>query len=366
MKSNLCCKKAVSIMLALVFVFISHWAVSQNQNTLKGTVERIKVHGKGLEGNLEGDSPDREVSVYLPASYKKDTKRRYPVVYFLHGFTDDDAKWYGFQKHWINLPRIVDSVFAAGGAKEMIIVTPNAYTRYQGSMYSNSVTTGNWEDYVAKELVAYVDAHYRTLSQAQSRGLAGHSMGGYGTMRIGQKYPEIFSSLYLLSPCCMTPGNNIPNNPEAIAKVEAVQTIADFEKADFFTKATFASAAAWSPNPTKTPLYVDLPIKNGQPEPLVLAKWSANMPLATLDQYIFNLRKIKAIAFDAGNKDESIAASIKELDKALDNYGIKHMYEEYQGDHINRIGERIGQKMLLFFSDNLLFSAPSRQVKGKK
>lgn len=366
MDFNIHCKKAASTLLALLFVFISGRAISQNQINLKGSVERIKVHGKGLEGNLAGDSPDRDVSVYLPASYKKDAKRRYPVVYFLHGFTDDDAKWYGYQKHWINLPRIVDSVFAAGGAKEMIIVTPNAYTQYQGSMYSNSATTGNWEDYVAKELVAYVDAHYRTLPQVQSRGLAGHSMGGYGTMRIGQKYPEIFSSIYLLSPCCMTPGNNLPNNPDAIAKVEAVQTIADIEKADFFTKATFASAAAWSPNPTKNPLYVDLPIKNGQPEPMVLAKWSANMPLATLDQYIFNLRKLKAIAFDAGNKDESIAAGIKDLDKALDNYGIKHMYEEYPGDHINRIGERIRQKMLLFFSDNLLFNTAPNQVKRKK
>jgi S-formylglutathione hydrolase len=71
-----------------------------------------------LEGNLSGDSPDCDVSIYLPPSYKKDPKRRYPVVYFLHGFTDSDAKWYGFQKHWINLPEIVDSVFNAGGAKE--------------------------------------------------------------------------------------------------------------------------------------------------------------------------------------------------------------------------------------------------------
>ena len=66
------------------------------QKNMKGTVERIKVHGKLLEGNLEGDSPNRDVSVYLPASYKKDSKRRYPVIYFLHGFTDDDAKWISY------------------------------------------------------------------------------------------------------------------------------------------------------------------------------------------------------------------------------------------------------------------------------
>jgi enterochelin esterase-like enzyme len=90
------------------------------------------VHGKGLEGNLEKDSANRYVSVYLPASYKNNPKRRYPVVYFLHGYTDDDAKFYGFSKHWMNMVPILDSVFAEGKAKEMIIVTPNAYTRFQG------------------------------------------------------------------------------------------------------------------------------------------------------------------------------------------------------------------------------------------
>jgi S-formylglutathione hydrolase len=356
--------RSASTLLAMVLLF--QLAMAQNNSSLKGSVERIKVHGKGLEGNLEGDSPDRDVSIYLPPSYKKDTKRRYPVVYFLHGFTDDDARWYGFQQHWINLPRIVDSVLLAGGAKEMIIVTPNAYTRYQGSMYSNSVTTGNWEDYVAKELVAYMDVHYRTLPGAASRGLAGHSMGGYGTMRIGQKYPDTFSSLYLLSPCCMMPGNNVPQQPQALAKVEAIKTIADFEKADFFTKATFASAAAWSPNPANAPLFVDLPVKDGQLQPLVQAKWAANMPLATLDQHIFNIQKLRALAFDAGDKDAQIAASIKELDRALTTYGVKHTYEEYEGDHINRIGERIARKVLAFFSDHLQFTTSGEPTKGKK
>ena len=196
-------KKAIllrsSICLLVFFmVLLSVPARAQENTKLKGSVLRIKVHGKSLEGNLDGDSPDRDVSIYLPPSYKTNPQKRYPVVYFLHGFTDNDAQWYGFVKHWINLPRIVDSVFASGSAQEMIFVTPNAYTRFAGSFYSSSVTTGNWEDFVTKELVAYIDAHYHTIPNAQSRGLAGHSMGGYGSMRIGQKHPEDFSSVYLL------------------------------------------------------------------------------------------------------------------------------------------------------------------------
>ncbi|MEO6550505.1 MAG: hypothetical protein ABIN94_21040 [Ferruginibacter sp.] len=66
--------------------------------------------------------------------------------YFLHGYTDDDAKFYGFKKHWMLLPPILDTVLTQDPKREMIVVTPDAYTRFQGSMYSNSITTGDWED----------------------------------------------------------------------------------------------------------------------------------------------------------------------------------------------------------------------------
>src|SRR4051794_15788481 len=126
----------LTIVATFMLVFVFYKGYCQEKQILKGSVERIKVHGKGLEGNLEGDDPDRDVSVYLPPGYKANPKKHYPVVYFLHGYTDDDAKWYGFVKHWINLPAIADSLFERGAANEMIIVTPNAYTRYHGSMYS--------------------------------------------------------------------------------------------------------------------------------------------------------------------------------------------------------------------------------------
>ncbi|HEV8286896.1 MAG TPA: alpha/beta hydrolase-fold protein [Chitinophagaceae bacterium] len=341
-------------LLFMLAIFISLPSYGQKQIS-KGEVQRIKVHGKGLEGNLEGDSADRFVCVYLPASYKTNPKRRYPVIYFLHGYTDDDAKFYGFSKHWMNLVPVLDSVFASGAAKEMIVVTPNAYTRFQGSMYSNSITTGNWEDFVAKELVSYIDSHYRTIAQVAGRGLSGHSMGGYGALRIGQKNPEVFSSIYLLSPCCLN-SPAIPDQiPRNFLRADSIKTFAEFEKADFGTKTIFANAAAWSPNPSAPPFYVDLPLKDGVMQPTVLSKWSANRPITTLDQYINNLKEVKAIAFDAGTRDQAIAASIRTLDDELNKYGIKHFFEIYEGDHINRVAERIAKKMLSFFSDNLSF-----------
>jgi len=227
-------------------------------------------------------------------------------------------------------------------------------------MYSNSATTGNWEDYIASELVASVDAHYRTLAQRESRGLTGHSMGGYGAMRIGMKHPEVFSSIYLISPCCMAPSVNPQQGPGPMAKVESIRSLTEVEKADFFVKAMLASAAAWSPNPKNPPFFIDLPWKGGQYQPLVAAKWAANAPLAMIDQYIANLRKLRAIAFDAGDQDRSIAATNKTLDEILNNYGIAHSYEVYEGTHTSRVAERIETKVMPFFSKNLAFERARR------
>ena len=85
-----------------------------------GSMEKITVHGKSLEGNLEGDSPDRDVFVYLPLSYAKNRNQRYPVMYFLHGYG-------AHAEAYINLMWASDAAdrdAAAGTSKEMIIVFP--------------------------------------------------------------------------------------------------------------------------------------------------------------------------------------------------------------------------------------------------
>jgi S-formylglutathione hydrolase len=336
--------RLTSFGLALVALVVGN--AQDNDNLRHGTVERIQVHGKGLEGNLEGDSPDRDIAVYLPPDYHSAANRRFPVLYLLHGFTDDVDHWWGVKPHFVNVPAAVDRALAAG-ASEMIVVMPNAFTRYEGSMYSNSATTGDWEDYVAKELVAYVDAHYRTIANRTGRGLAGHSMGGYGAIRIGMKHPEVFSSLYLLSPCCMAVGNVRPD-----PRAEAIHTPEEVAKADFGTKAAFASAAAWSPNPKNPPMYLDLPYQNGEVRPEITAKWQANAPLAIIDQYISNLRQYRAIGMDAGSQDKGIAQTVQTLDRILNDYGIRHTYETYDGNHVNRIAERLEKNVLPFFATN--------------
>ena len=231
------------MLLPLVFV-LSQAAPPQPIEKLQGTYQRIKVHGTSLERNLSGDSPDRDISVYLPPGYSSN-RRRYPVVYMLHGFTDSDDKWFGLQKHFVNVPVAADRA-AAAGARQMILVMPNAFTAFQGSFYSSSVTTGDWERFVARDLVAYVDSHYRTLAKRESRGLTGHSMGGYGTLRIAMKYPDVFSAAYVMSACCLAP---MANAGPGAANAESIRSVEEVAQLDFGTKAALLCAAAWSPNP---------------------------------------------------------------------------------------------------------------------
>jgi enterochelin esterase-like enzyme len=313
-----------------------------------GTVERITVHGKALEGNLEGDSPDRVVLVYLPPSYAADQARRFPVVYLLHGYGGTETT---FTERLATLPDSGNRLDGAQGFSSAIYVMPSAYTLHKGSMYSDSVTTGNWEKFIAEDLVGYIDGHYRTLTTRMSRGLAGHSMGGYGALRIGMKRPELFGSLYLMSSCCL--GANRNPSPEAMKAAEAIKTREQAEEAakapGFGVSTTLASAAAWSPNPANPPLFLDLPVKDGKVRPDIVAKWVANAPLDTLDRYADNLKKYYAIGIEVGTKD-SLYRSNQQLHEAMARLGIRHGFEEYDGDHTNRVKERVDRNLLPFFA----------------
>ena len=322
--------------------------------TAHGTYARIKVHGKSLEGNLSGEPTDRDVSVYLPPSYQAQTTRRYPVLYLLHGYTNSDIGWFGPESRGSfadgnTMTAAADRAFTTGATQEFILVMPNAYTIYQGSMFSNSVTTGDWEGFIAKDMVAYMDSHYRTIPDRASRGLAGHSMGGYGTIRIAAKYPQVFSSIYILSACCL--GASLNPSPQGSARAEALKSPDDAKGAERGLATLLAEAAAWSPNPNNPPFYFDLPAKDGKIRAAVVAKWVANAPLAMIDQYAGNLKTLK-IGIDVGDKD-NLSASNRELNRVLTSYGIPASFETYDGDHTNHIVDRMEKVVLPFFARNL-------------
>ena len=310
-------------------------------------VERIKIHGAALEGNLENDAVDRDVMVFLPPSYATEKSRRFPVVYALHGYSIGAAQW----SLEIHVPQTIEGAFAQG-AQDMIVVLPDSKTVHNGSMYSSSVTTGDFERFIAHDVVAFIDAHYRTIPKRTSRGLVGHSMGGYGASRIGMRHSDVFGSLYIMSPCCMSARAAGPVNSENEKALAAVMTPEDSAKLPFGLRAQLASAAAWSPNPKNPPLYLDLPSKDGAVQQDVLARWAANAPLAFVDQYIGNLRQYRAIAIDVGDQD-GLRVGAAKLHEILDNYGVPNTFDVYPGTHTSAVAVRFQNFVLPFFSKNV-------------
>ena len=323
-------------------------------------IEHIKVRGAALEGNLEGDAVDRDVIVFLPPSYEKDKKRRYPVVYALHGYSIGAEQW----THEIHVPQTIEGAFAKG-SQDMIVALPDSKTIYHGSMYSSSVTTGDFEKFIWHDVVTYIDEHYRTIPNRESRGLAGHSMGGYGASRIGMKHPDVFGALYIMSPCCMSPMTGGGPGPadqmkeRAIAgekKAAAAKSPADLAaQSPGFGAVQYATAAAWAPNPKNPPLYFDLPTKHGVPQPEIMAKYSANAPLAFVDQYIGNLKQYRAISMDVGDQD-GLRVDAGRLHNILDNYGVANSFEIYSGTHTSAVADRFQNHVLPFFAKNLCFT----------
>ena len=328
-----------------------------------GTIERITVPSKSLEGNLEGDASTRNVTVYLPPSYATDQARRFPVVYLLHGFGDGDN---AFTERISRLVESADRLAGAQGFSSPIVVTPDAQTLHGNSLYSSSPATGDWEKFIAEELVAAIDGKYRTYAQRMSRGIGGHGAGGYGALRIGMKYPRVFSSLYAMSPCCTSAADAALD--QAATAAEAITTREQAEaaarKAPSGASLALAAAAAWSPNPKAGPLFLDLPVKGGAPRADIKARWAANAALPLVEQNAAGLKAYYSVAMDVGKQDPSLAAT-RQLHEAMVRLRIPHYYEEYDGDQTSKIRERLERNVLTFFSTYLVAPAnpSSPQIK---
>ena len=356
---------ALAAVFFFLFVFLGAPRVlgqARSGQLLTGT-----FHSAALEGNLLGDSADRQFSIYLPPGYRQAPSRRYPVVYLLHGYGSNHRQWAGDGKEW-NIRDAADKLITAKSAREMIIVMPDGGNKYGGSFYTNSATNGNWEDYLTRDLIAHIDARYRTLPRAASRGIAGHSMGGYGAIKTGMKHPEMYGAVYGLSACCLGWGSDLASGNPAWDRALSLASPNEFTKADFLARAFLGLAAAWSPNPERGPLFVDWPFEGfaeaRMPVAAAYHRWSANMPVWMVDQYRANLARLRAVAFDVGKQDEfaHIPANNRALSQALARNRIAHEFEEYEGRHGDKLAARVETKMLPFFSRVLQFQGEAKRA----
>ena len=327
-----------------------------------GFLEELQVTAPSLAGNLLGDPTTQRVFVYLPPKYKQETSKRYPTLYLLHGYTGRPEEWVKDGYQGMSLQSEMDSLIAKGTSAEMIVVVPNGRNAYLGSFYTNSTVTGNWEDYIYRDLVSYVDGKYRTLAKSSSRGIAGHSMGGYGAFMLAMKHPDVFGALYSLSPCCFGLEGDLSGDNPVWAKAAKVSSRDVFARQpqsfdDFFSVAMIAISAAFSPNKDRPPLYVDFPYIQKEMvlarNELAYASYRAKMHLYQVEKYRDNLMKLRGIYIDVGEFDEftHIRRATAMVSTELSQREIPHAFEIYKGgDHGNKIRERFDTKLIPFFS----------------
>ncbi|HUF00391.1 MAG TPA: alpha/beta hydrolase [Anaerolineales bacterium] len=331
------------------------------------SMNMIKISAPSLSDNLVGEPTERTIYVYLPPSYST-TDKHYPVIYYLPGY--GDSAMIGFR-----LPGDVDSLIESGQVKEMIIVVASGDSKLGGSFYVNSPMTGNWEDHIVDDVVGYVDDHFRTLPQAESRGITGHSMGGFGALNIAMHRPDVFGAVYSMSPglfdenglaeSFMFAQERIIRNFVDYEKELAALSLGEAQKRMFASPQEFSLAYgyAFAPNPDRQPPYFDYPYTevDGQlvRDDEVWKKWESGFGGIAEEavQYKDNLLRLKGILVDYGIHDENlwIPKGSEYYGEQLTAAGIPVKVESYNGNHSNQLGERISEYMLPFFSTLLKF-----------
>jgi S-formylglutathione hydrolase FrmB len=165
------------------------------------------------------------------------------------------------------------------------------------------------------------------------------------------KHPEVYSSIFAMSACCMLETGEVT---PAMTQLESVKTKEDAAKVGFNQKSPLARGAAWSADPKNPPLFFDLPVKDGKAQPVIQAKWMANSLMVMLEQYAPSLKKMKAIRMNAGTLEPLLQPN-RDMDQALSAAGVVHTFEIFEGDHNGQVGVNFETKVLPFFSAQLKF-----------
>ena len=306
-----------------------------------GTVANIRHESEVLKNNPLGDPHVRDLFVYLPPGYDE-SDDRYPTVYCLTGFTGRGKQLLNDNPFRPNLAERMDRALASGKIRPMIAVLPNCFTYYGGAQYINSTATGNYEDYLTREIVAFVDENFRTVNDRGSRAVMGKSSGGYGSLIMGLRHADVFGLV------CSTAGDAYFEYcyPMDFAKAFRVikgdvkKFMTDFwstekqGKDDHAALNTIGMAACYSPNGTEIDMPFDL--GTGEIRQDVWQRWLEHDPVRLAEKHVGALKWLNLLFIDAGTRDEfALDIGAKILSKKLTELEVPHIHEEFDDGHFS-------------------------------
>lgn len=298
-----------------------------------------------LVDNPLNDPATRPLPIILPPDYEASDKR-YPVIYGLTGFTGSGLMMLNVSAWQPNLPQRIDRLMAEGKLPPAIYVLPDCFTRYGGSQYLNSTATGRYEDYVIDEIVPHIDRTYRTIAEAAGRGVFGKSSGGYGSIVLGMKHPDVFGAVACHSGDMYFDLVYVPDFPKFLNAIQKAGGLEKWwieferkpkkENRDIEAVDILAMAAAYSPNPIAQPFPIDFPfdLDTGELKPDVWARWLELDPVRMVERYADNLKKLRLLFIDCGTRDEfNLHFGARILIKKLEALGVPHEHEEFDDGH---------------------------------
>lgn len=173
------------IVIVITFMCLSCKTVQTNSN--ESQVNKITIYSKALEKNMN-------VNVYLPTNYSK--HKKYPVLYMLHGYTDNENCWMPN----LRLQETVDKLINENRINPIIIIMPQIDNSFgintdKIANMSLSFSAGLYEDYLYKDIIPYVDKHYSTIKNKHGRYIGGLSMGGFAALHLAFIHNNMFSKV---------------------------------------------------------------------------------------------------------------------------------------------------------------------------
>ncbi len=318
---------------------------------MKGSVQVFQVFGGSLEGNPLGDPSTRATPVYLPPGYAENTSERYPVVYFLHGFSGSGLSWTNVSAFTRNVPERLDRLIANGVIPACIGVFIDGWTALGGSQWMNSEGIGQYRSYVAKDLVGWADRTLRTVAKGAARALVGKSSGGFGAMVISRFHPEIFQHIGVHSGDAGFEFCYLHELPEALGPISKAGGIDAWfrefkERAmttrmrqdDFAVINMLTMAAAYSPKKGE-PLGLDFPLdlQTGRLKIETWNRWLVHDPVRFVPKHLDAYKKLKSLFIDCGTKDEfNLRWGARMVIDELKQGGVEQlMHEEFDDGHLN-------------------------------
>ena len=352
----------IRIALGITLAFASLNAVQSFAEPAKSQVVDRELRSESIAHNKIGVDPMRKMVVYLPPGYEGSSEH-YPVIYFLPNPFEDDYRVVFDQR---DAQGLFDRAIGTGVIGKFILVSIDMNTQLGSSWYVNSSATGNWEDFMVKELVPYIDANFRTLPTRDSRGIAGIFIGGYGAIRFGMRHPDIFGTVYAMHPVGTGTGVSISASLPKWDILVNAKSMDDVKK-DFRTQIFTTMFQAHLPDPDKPPLFIDLLARQEGDQLIIDAKlmerFRNNFYLETMiPQYADNLKSLRGFKFDWTRNDANFdhVYANQAFTHKLIEFGIVHQAEEYTGTFGESdwgVDGRVYTEVLPFFQRHLVFGS---------